>query len=170
MGTDISSYKGFVLSLSDLISLIEPAHLEGIRHGVAGLFYKRLDGKEIEASLAQVISSLKTAISSDDISESIHSIFAEEDFDDYGAEIDRHDQRFVLVSIFCEILLPITPKEIRIFARPRVEGFEVPTGEVVLVFDYQNCFEIRMTDTGKSVARALGVAKISPSHWTIMTY
>jgi len=133
MGTDIWSDKAFVLTLSDLFSLIEPEHLLGIRQDVAELFYKKLGDADIDEALKGALSSFKNAISSHHIVNSIISMFENEDFEDDGASIDAYDQRFILVSILCEILLPVTPKEIRIFTRPRIEGYEVPTGELVLI-------------------------------------
>ena len=55
------------------------------------------------------------------------------------------------------------------WTQSRLSGYNVPTEIPCIVFDESKLFEVNMTDRGQKVAKLLGMTKIKPTSWTVMS-
>jgi hypothetical protein len=72
-----------------------------------------------------------------------------------------------VIGCISRVVLPLEPTCIRVFESRRISGGNVPIGEPVLIFEFDDCFETCMTAGGLALARTLGESKILPDEWTL---
>ena len=178
MGIDINSNSGFTLPYNAFLQLIKPAHIRGIKVHAVQLFLRRLEVKyskrgkpvvlddAIETALSQILGANDPAEMVAALTDSLKT-----DGDWIFEKSDSDSQAFCLIQCICRVLLPLEPKEIRIFTNPREEDcygqeLNVPT----LIFSSADCFEVVMSPKGRTMAQTLGKSQIEMSTWTDFSY
>lgn len=165
MGMDISSNRGFLLPFVDFLNLIGPAHLEGIRTAAIRLFRKKTEDCEHDAAfLEETIQAIQAANSVDAVRAALTKMV--KPHKDYLSEDLREMELLRCVS---KVILPVVPLMGQRFDNPRLNGYDVPIGELVLQFKFEDCFESRMNRSGEAMARTLGKDVIIPVEWTTMS-
>lgn len=164
MGMDIYSEDGFLLPFTDFLKLIEPVHLEGIKTDAIWLFRKRTGDRRYGMPMKDAIQAIEAANTVEAVCEALMGMLEPQ-----NDRIEEGSHEMELICCISKVILPISPVNGLRFDNPRLSGFDVPIGELVLKFHYSDCFETRMTPSGEALARTLGRDKIDPNKWTLLS-
>ena len=183
MGWDIIQGNGFVLKFSKFLRLFQSEHLHGIQNDAIALLRCRLSGfpfddhPDLKRKFDERMQVIESAVSIESVRDILGSLVKEHlpqdkeesyifpEWDD-----DEHWPWMELIRCCSRVVLPLEPSAVRIFRSPRINGYDVPIGRPVLVFNYDDCFVQRMTAGGKALARTLRQSAISPMEWTDLSY
>ena len=195
MGMDIHSHKCFFIELSKFVGLLRPQHLRGIQEDAIRLCRRRMsnwavewaddDTPEMLAKMNDIHQRIASANTIDEVIDILaaivnarvpdHNTYVSDacilDSDPTGGNCDSTDGIAEMTFLQCvsRVILPLEPVRVRVFESSRTNGGDVPIGKPVLEFNYDDCFETRMTARGQALAQALGKEEILPDVWTEMS-
>lgn len=159
-----SSYDAFTLGFDEFVSLFQPCHLAGVQRSALRQFRRRAErysewpAEDLER-ISSFIKQIKSAKSIDDIVALLDQV-RRAGGRDYG--FDLPEIELELLQCLSHVVLPVEPFAVAIYRHVRRRELDVPIGVPVLMFSFEDCFELRMTDAGKAMARALERTAITP--------
>ena len=162
MGSDIYTESAVAIKLEDFLNRKELKKKsvrndivdELIKTGVVSAVGRHLEMRE---SVSNFINEFESLISMED---------------GYG------DDRIInglMIRIFCDhtginMDADLVNFELRSFDNNREVGYDVDIGTIYLMFESHSLFETKMTQSGKELAKTLGLKEITETTWTVHSY
>jgi hypothetical protein len=87
-------------------------------------------------------------------------------FVDNGQTEDNETINSILEFCIAELGLDLPLVEFRMWESSRMSGWQVPAGELCVVFNHHKIFETKLTPYGQKVAKQLGQKSLDLSTWT----
>lgn len=180
MGMDIYSEHGVIAQIDDMVGMLRKSD---VKKAVAAIkewfdaadrdslqtpsgipfdeFFADLKGLGDSATLNDLVSALRSCC------------VVNGEPSKYGSEDCYIHHQEALESIWVAIIEATRPglpnlREIKVFDSGRVNGWSVPHGVACFIFDPNECFERKLTETGKLLKKAIG--HCDSAEWTVMSY
>ena len=169
MGMDIYADSGVIASLGDVIGMIRKKDLKGVKQAI----YNTLDSHKDWKKGKEVLKPIEHKTSFDDVISALAKLGGVHgEPSKYGNDDCYVEDSYEVTALWNEIIeqtRPVLPelKVITVFDSGRVNGWDVPLGEVCFIFDASECFEEKMTSQGTQLRKAIG--HCTKTEWTEMS-
>jgi hypothetical protein len=168
MGLHAFSERAFVLELKELYGLLDQCHVLGIQRSAVRLI-EELAGESVDATLALLVSQLRSASSVEEVVDSLEVFVSGVRDAVKDSNLASHGPLQLVFKVICHVVLPVQPEFIGVIEREDVDmGDKPPADTPILWFDFDKCFAIRMTRSGQQLARTLRRKRIYPDEWTTL--
>ena len=163
MGMDIYAESGVIATISDMVRIIRKKDLRKVINAIEDLTQDENFDTEVSVSKNSTLEEVREAL--------IDCENIKGEPSKYGGDchIENGYELLELWNRIIEVARPELPSlmDVRIFDSGRVNGWDVPHGESCYIFDQDECFETKLSDTGKSLKRAIG--HCVQTEWTVMS-
>lgn len=183
MGMDIYSERGVIAQIDDMTGMLRKADVKKALQAIKKWF-ETVDKESLwtmsqDKPLDEFFAELKnlTEASSPALEDLIAALDAccvvNGEPSKYGSDDCYVSHAQALEGIWNSIIEATRPglptlKEVKVFDSGRVNGWDVPHGVACFIFESDDCFERKLTETGKLLKKAIG--HCDPAEWTIMSY
>ena len=181
MGMDVYSHTGCLVDAAKMTSIIKKKDVKKVSAAIAKFFTKTKADTYWSASeipFDKFFADLKEFASSDSITleglkEKLDQCcLVNGEPSKYGGEdcyVHHADALTALWDVIIGVARPELPDlmEVTVFDSGRMNGWDVPHGTAQFVFNDSDCFELKMTETGKALKKAFGIC--DKSEWTIVS-
>ena len=161
MSIDNHAETGALVSLESFSNLFKPVHLDGLRRDAARMFSmycQKVDDDEHVYHCRQVMSLLRSCSTIEEAISIIAKAAPPHDEDHSRNNNYRHlSIEMQMLRSLASIVLPCVPTNL-----------VCKDGELYLAFDFDECFEVKTTPIGQSLAATLGKESIRPEVWVYM--
>lgn len=181
MGMDIYSESGIIAGIDEMLGMLRKSD---VKKALAALkkWFEEVDSKnfwtmsekpfdEFFANLKALTESKTTSL--EDLKSELESCcVVNGEPTKYGSDDCFVHHQEALCQIWNEIINATRPElpelaQVTVFDSGRVNGWDVPHGVACFIFNSGDCFEKRLTETGKALKKAIG--HCSETEWTIMS-